>query len=265
MIATDLDGTLLDDQGRLSDRNQKALLAARERGILVVAVTARAPRGVYRHRALAASIDAAICCNGAIHYDLATATADFRHPIPVHTVRALRRRLLEAMPEAIFAVETGSNQIAQARAFRDGVHLHEPWTFTDPAADLFEGVAAVATFAVRTPGTDAASLVAEARRIDIPGVRMLHWGSHPEIEYSAASATKGAALAEWCAARGVGSEAVIAFGDMPTDVSMLAWAGRSYAVEGAHAEAVAAATCRTAAAGDDGVAQVIEAVLGDRR
>jgi HAD superfamily hydrolase (TIGR01484 family) len=260
VIATDLDGTLLH-RGELSERNQKALLAARERGVQVVAVTARAPRGVYRHPELASSIDAAICCNGAIVHDFATGTADLRHPIPIPTARALQQRLLQAIPNVRFAVETGESQTAQDPEFAVGVHLHDPWYFVDPAADLFDGIDAVATFVVRAPGLDAASLVAQARQIDMPEVRMWHWGSYPEIEYSSRPATKGLALAEWCAARGIGPESVIAFGDMPTDVSMLAWAGRSFAVADANIEALSAATDRTASCADDGVAQAIEAIL----
>jgi Cof subfamily protein (haloacid dehalogenase superfamily) len=260
VIATDLDGTLLH-RGQLSKRNQKALLAARERGIQVVAVTARAPRGVHRHPELAASIDAAICCNGAIVYDFEAGAADFRHPIPIPTARELQRRLLEAIPQARFAVETGESQIAQDPRFAVGVHLHDPWYFVDPDADLFDGVDTAATFILRAPGLDAASLLTQARRIDMPGVRMWHWGTYPEIEYSSQHATKGLALAEWCAARGIGPESVIAFGDMPTDVPMLAWAGRSFAMANANAEALAAATDHTAACAEDGVAQAIEAIL----
>ena len=54
---------------------------------------------------------------------------------------------------------------------------------------------------------------------------------------------------------------MIAFGDMPTDVSMLAWAGRSFAMADANEEALAAATDRTETCAADGVAQAIEAVL----
>lgn len=263
VIATDLDGTLLH-RGRLSERNQKALLAARERGIQVLAVTARAPRGVYRHLELAATLDGAICCNGAIGYDFASQTSDFRHPIPFATARELQRRLLDAMPKALFAIETGESQIAQDPQFEVGVHLHDPWHFIDPSADLFAPADAIATFVVRAPGLDADSLLARARTVDLPGVKMWHWGSYPEIEYSSQHATKGLALAAWCAERGIAPESVIAFGDMPTDASMLAWAGRSFAMADAHPEALAVATDRTATCAEDGVAQAIEEILGLR-
>jgi len=51
---------------------------------------------------------------------------------------------------------------------------------------------------------------------------------------------------------------VIAFGDMPNDVSMLAWAGRGIAVANAHPEVLAVADEVTASNDEDGVALVLE-------
>jgi Cof subfamily protein (haloacid dehalogenase superfamily) len=264
LIATDLDGTLLDPQGRLAERNQKALQTAREQGILTLAVTARPPRAVYRVPELAPVLDGAICCTGAIWYDTATRTAQLRHPIPLPAARELHGRLRDALPGAVFAVETGEHQVAQSTHMQRGVHLCDPWTILEPGADLFTGAETVAELVVRVPGSTGTAMHEATRHIDLPGVSLWHWGSFPEIECTAAEATKGAALAAWCAERGIGADAVIAFGDMPNDVSMLAWAGRSFAMAGAHPDAIAAATDRAAPAAEDGVAQVIEEILGLR-
>ena len=45
MIATDMDGTLLNHEGKISPENQKALRLAREKGILVVIATGRSYQG----------------------------------------------------------------------------------------------------------------------------------------------------------------------------------------------------------------------------
>jgi Cof subfamily protein (haloacid dehalogenase superfamily) len=264
LIATDLDGTLLDPQGRLSERNQKALQTAREHGILTLAVTARAPRAVYRVPELPNVLDGAICCTGAIWYDPASRTADLRHPIPLTAARDLCDRLGDALPGALFAIETGRRQVANSIHMQAGIHYGDPWTVLEPGEDLFAHADTVAELIVRVPGSTGTAMHEATRHIDAPGVRLWHWGNFPEIECTAAEATKGKALAAWCAARGIGPEDVVAFGDMPNDVSMLAWAGRSFAMAGAHAEAVAAATDRAEASADDGVAKAIEALL-DRR
>lgn len=261
LIATDLDGTLLDPKGRLSERNQKALLRAREQGLLTLAVTARAPRAVHRVPELAAVLDGAICSTGAIWYDTATQTADLRHPIPLPAARELHDRLRTALPGAAFGVETGERQVVQSAILREGVHFNDPWTVVGPEDDLFAGVETVAEIVVRVPGSTGTAMHGRVRGIDMPGVRLWHWGNFPEIECTAVEATKGAALAAWCADRGITAEEVVAFGDMPNDVSMLEWSGRSFAMAGAHPDAVAAATDRAPASAADGVAQVLEALL----
>lgn len=60
----------------------------------------------------------------------------------------------------------------------------------------------------------------------------------------------------------VAPEDVVAFGDMPNDLPMLNWAGTSYAVDNAHPDVIAAATHRAPACWDDGVAQIVERLLG---
>jgi hydroxymethylpyrimidine pyrophosphatase-like HAD family hydrolase len=78
------------------------------------------------------------------------------------------------------------------------------------------------------------------------------------LEISAAGISKATTLARLCEERGVGREAVLAFGDMPNDLPMLRWAGHSVAVAGAHPDVLAAAVEVTAANDDDGVALVLE-------
>ena len=85
------------------------------------------------------------------------------------------------------------------------------------------------------------------------------------IEISALGVDKGATLAELAADLGVAPAEALAFGDMPNDIPMLAWAGLAYAVAGGHPAALAATPNRAASLAEDGVAQVIESLLGDGR
>ena len=61
---------------------------------------------------------------------------------------------------------------------------------------------------------------------------------------------------------GVDAADVVAFGDMPNDLPMLAWAGHGVAVANAHPEVHAVADEVTATNDDDGVAQVLERLFG---
>jgi len=70
LIAIDLDGTLLDSYGQISQRNKTAIQKAREKGIEVVIAFGRNPMSV---RNLAFEVNAnnyVICGNGSLIYDL---------------------------------------------------------------------------------------------------------------------------------------------------------------------------------------------------
>ncbi|MEU3713172.1 HAD hydrolase family protein [Streptomyces catenulae] len=82
------------------------------------------------------------------------------------------------------------------------------------------------------------------------------------LEISGPGVSKARTLARCCAARGIAPEQVTAFGDMPNDMEMLAWAGASYAMANAHPDVLAVTTGRTASNNEDGVAAVIERMLG---
>ena len=78
------------------------------------------------------------------------------------------------------------------------------------------------------------------------------------LELSAAGVSKATTLARLCAELGVDAADVVAFGDMPNDLPMLAWAGTAYAVANAHPSVLAAVERRAASNDEDGVAQVLE-------
>lgn len=75
---------------------------------------------------------------------------------------------------------------------------------------------------------------------------------------SAAGATKAGALARYCEQHGIAPAHVLAFGDMPNDLPMLGWAGRSVAVANAHEDVMACVHEVTSSNDQEGVARVLE-------
>jgi hydroxymethylpyrimidine pyrophosphatase-like HAD family hydrolase len=79
---------------------------------------------------------------------------------------------------------------------------------------------------------------------------------------------KAAGVAWVADALGIDASATIAFGDDRPDIPMLAWAGRGVAVADAHPDVLEIADDVCASVDEDGVAQVLEALLSssaDRR
>src|SRR5262249_41819470 len=77
------------------------------------------------------------------------------------------------------------------------------------------------------------------------------------VEIAGAGVSKAVALAEFAASHGVAAGEVVAFGDMPNDLSMFTWVGHAVAVANAHPDVLAAADEVTASNDDDGVALVL--------
>ncbi|RDG38120.1 Cof-type HAD-IIB family hydrolase [Streptomyces corynorhini] len=265
LIATDLDGTLLHDDKSVSDRTVKALAAAEEAGIEVFFVTGRPARwmGVVSDHVHGHGM--AICANGAAVVDLHAdgkliqdRTLD--RAVALDVVRALR----DAAPGTSCAVETST-----------GIHYEPsyPRFEDDPGASLD-----TAEELLREPGAGAAGapvlkllahhpeltpdgFLALARTV--AGDRATITRSSPTalLEISGLGVSKASTLALCCAERGVSSDEVVAFGDMPNDLEMLTWAGTSYAMANAHPDVLAAASGHTATNNEDGVALVIEQIL----
>jgi hydroxymethylpyrimidine pyrophosphatase-like HAD family hydrolase len=81
------------------------------------------------------------------------------------------------------------------------------------------------------------------------------------LEISAADVTKASTLALVAAELGVAPAEVIAFGDMPNDLPMLAWAGTAYAMANAHPSVLAAVDHVAPSNDEDGVASVLTGIF----
>lgn len=261
LIATDLDGTLLRDDRSLSPRTRQTLARVEAAGVALTLVTARPPRFV---KALAEELGlhgAAICCNGALVYDIASDELLEHAPLASADACALVVALREAFPEVTFAVERGLDYGCEPAYLALG-------SLTEPQGELLAE-------AIGLCGQPVTKLIARSplRRADelfptallLAGARAVVTYSSPRfLEFSASGIDKASALARHCERLGVSSAEVVAFGDMPNDVPMLRWAGQGVAVANAHPEALAAADAITTSNMDDGVAQYLDMLLAHR-
>ncbi|MET7291798.1 Cof-type HAD-IIB family hydrolase [Streptomyces griseoloalbus] len=271
LIATDLDGTLLRDDKSVSPRTIAALAAAEEAGIEVFFVTGRPARWMDVVSDHVHGHGLAICGNGAAVVDLHGGPGAHRFV----KVRELARKnaldavrlLREAAPGTVYAVEQtfGFNQEP------DYPKLHmEVADILAPAEDLLSPDSHTAGEPVLKilayhPELDPDAFLTLARLAIGGRANVTRSSPSALLEISGPGVSKASTLALCCAERGISHEEVIAFGDMPNDVEMLTWAGRSYAMGNAHPDVVAAASGRTVANNDDGVAVVIEQLLDERR
>ncbi|PZT75387.1 MULTISPECIES: Cof-type HAD-IIB family hydrolase [unclassified Streptomyces] len=264
MIASDLDGTLLRRDGSLSPRTLRALRTAEEAGTEIVIVTARPPRFVDRLADATGLTGTAVCSNGALVYDLAGRTVVSSSALPLAVARQVAAALAAAVPGIGFALETG-NHVLYEPAYR--LRLSEDAGAELPVAslaDLWLTEAPVTKLLAWSDRLDADTLMAAAREGAGDMVQLTHSGGRGLLEISAPGVHKAGALAALCEARGIGAADVIAFGDMPNDLTVLAWAGTGYAMANAHPAVLAAIPARARTNEEDGVAQVIEHLFAER-
>ena len=126
--------------------------------------------------------------------------------------------------------------------------LKEIWT--DPAVKLL----------VRHPDIEAGLLQSQVAAI-VGDTATVTWSVSGLVGISAAGVTKASALQSLCESLDISSDDVIAFGDMPSDIPMLMWAGTSYAVANAHATVQSVAQRGAPSCADEGVAQVLARLL----
>lgn len=265
LLATDLDGTLLDADLAVSPRTRAALDAARTAGWIVVPVTARQPIGVRAIAEQAGFADWALCGNGAHGIHLGTGESLFEAHVEVAVQRVLAETLSARVPDLLFVSvrDGGATFIAQdgyARMADFSDHKREPATMGSHS--LAEVLAAPSLkFVVRHPTLDNDTLVAEIRDLGLTGFEVTHSGA-PFVEVLADGVTKAWGLEQLCAHLEIGRRDVVAFGDAPNDAEMLAWAGLGVAVANAAPVTLTAADTTTAAHTEDGVAIMIERLLG---
>lgn len=260
VIATDLDGTIVRSDGTISDRTTKALARAEEAGISVVLVTGRPPRWIAPVAEATGHHGVVICSNGAIIYDLHDERIVESFLIPSSTVVQVTEILREAMPDLGFAVETGTD-VYKTAGYHSGWDVNPDPLLPDLSLDEVTAHDAAKLLASH-PTMDVDDLLEVARPLVEHLVEPTHSNGRGLVEMGALGVSKATTLARYAAEVNAAPEQVVAFGDMPNDLPMLAWAGTAYAVANAHPLVLAAVERTAKSNDDDGVAIVIESLLG---
>ena len=258
LVATDLDGTLVRSDGTVSAYTQRVLAELDEQGVPVVFVTGRPLRwaeDVFDH---VGRHGLAVISNGALVWDVAKREAVLTRTIDPAVGVEVCELIRAAVPGSAFAVETLAG-IALEPDFHER-HPVPDGTRRGAISELFTEPAVKVLARHEELGyQEFWDRAAEA----IGDRAVITWSSTSSLlEISAAGVTKATTLAVLCTDLGIAPEEVIAFGDMPNDLAMLAWAGTSYAMADAHPTVVEAAAHLAPGHDDDGVARVLASVFG---
>lgn len=273
LIALDMDGTLLDDFGRLTRRTVTALQSASSAGHTVVLATGRPPAmAVAVARELAGTITHIVGANGSMIATFPALVDD--EPEVLHVmgftvddatryVTTLRRH----DHDFAFALATDRG-FAHEAGFADLMPAAVP---DDPVADVLAlgGTTAFKLFAFHR-SWPVQQLLERIPQLLADNPPAGGWASEPLVSHMGADAVeigpggadKRAGLQWLCALLGVDRNDVIAVGDEWNDLTMLEWAGRGVAMGNADERVRDVADETIGTNTDDGVAHFLETLVG---
>jgi Cof subfamily protein (haloacid dehalogenase superfamily) len=262
LIATDVDGTLLDPAERVTARTREAVTAARAAGVTFVLATGRPPRWITPVVEELGFAPIAVCANGAVVYDADADRIVSARTLSVEQLGQLAEIAARLIPGVGLAVErvgrsahdTATPQFVSAPGYEhawlnpDNTEVSYEDLLSAPAVKLLVRKAGMPSSQLAEKLTAHAGLLGDVTYSTDDGL----------VEISPVGISKARGVEEVARPLGITAEDVVAFGDMPNDVPMLRWAGHGVAMGNAHREALEAANEVTAPNSDDGVARVLE-------
>lgn len=265
LILTDLDGTLLDDQKRLSPANRRALERAAAQGAHVVIATGRFYPGVPQELRDLPFLRYFILLNGAKVYDKQENRVLYQAEISLERAEQVFDTLapLDMMVDC-YQNDTGLMDRRCQERLEYYIPDYESRKLVRRNRIPVENFRA----AVRAGGSTVQKIQCYFPHLELrPKVMALLSREFPELvqtislpnnlELNHPKATKGQGLLALCEALGLDAKNAVAFGDGTNDCSMLACAGVGVAMANGAPETLAAADLIAPRNTEDGVAQVL--------
>lgn len=269
LVATDLDGTFLDDNKNIPDLNLAMLDDLYARGIQFVPCSGRPLEAIPKQLTEHPSCRWISCCNGAQIYDKKSKQFVYERRITNEQACAVAKALEDLPTTTDFVCDEGiiTNKAnrhimenlpvdRRARSFSLSLRDFRETPTLELAATL-PHIIRMGTFFL-DPSIRADVLLAIAPIQGIEGT-----SSMPvNVEIACADATKGNSIAWIAQTAGIDLAQVVCFGDGENDASMLRVAGDGVAMQTAAPGAIAAANHRALSNNQAGVGAYLAQLLG---
>jgi len=252
-VVSDLDGTLLHSDGRLSPASITAIEHARSSGLFFVAATARTPRALRRIRGIE-HLGLVVCANGAVVWDPANDRICEQTTFDGAGLVAAVACCRAARPTLGWAYLTPNTMYADQTHLATRSKRHDAVLVAD-FASIGDQISVVAV-AVREAGQAAASFV-KVVASGFAGVGTPSLACSGTVDVAPLGISKATTVARVLRRFGHEPDGTVVFGDMPNDLPLFGWAGRSVATANADATVLASADEVIGHCDDDSVASAI--------
>lgn len=267
LLALDIDGTILRDDGTLSPLMLEVLQKIQnEKGVLVTLVSGRL---VSSMKELAQKLDIRIpiiSSNGAVIFDLRSGNKLFFRPIPVATAKTVLAYLEDHLPRDLLVNHENGFYINRHNSL-----LHIP----DPSPWVRERLARCTVVDRLADGVHfdplKISILEETERIPetvdrlakgFGAVLNIYASSEFSIDLNASQVSKGQTLARLAARLGIRREEIMAAGNAENDLDMIQFAGVGVAMGNAPPAVRQAADVVAGDNNEDGLALLLKDYFG---
>ena len=270
ILAFDMDDTLLDGHGKLSDGNKAAIMRTMEKGYHVVIATGRVLAALPKDVLAVEGVQYAVTSNGARITDLHTGKILFENLITPEAVDAVKPYLHDedVMLEIFFddAVYADRKDLTHLADFGRTSEKSQHYVLTtrQPVDDLLglleENKDRMENLnLIMADDEKRLRWLSEIKKI--PGVTAC--SSTPDnIEIGGLNTSKADALIELAAYLGLDKDSIMAFGDSSNDEQMVVRSGIGVAMGNSVPELLDVADYIAPTNEDDGVAYTLEHLLG---
>lgn len=263
LIAMDLDGTLNNDEKKITPRTREALMAAQSAGIRLALASARPSPGLRKERdALCMRENGGVLMayNGGRIVDAATDRVLFETCMPLEAAQEVLRAL-EKLPVTPILDDGRQFYVTD----RNGYKVDYECRNNNMSCVEVENLAEFLQFApVKIlMSVDPAAIAGVQAQIAqlLPAELAVVQTAAFYLEVIPRAIDKGRGLVQICRALGLRPAEVIAFGDAENDIPMLRTAGVGVAMGNADAAVKAAADRVTRSNNEDGIAAALEELL----
>ena len=264
LIGLDIDGTLVHDDGYLSERVAKEVQRVRSLGHEVVIATGRAAANAFPViKELGVTLSHSVCSNGAV-----TIRMDESHPKGYHLEDVktfdpaeVLGQLIRHLPNAHFAVEDIDGSYRFHKPFPS--YALGDQNVETPLEDLLHRP--VSRVVVLSPEHDVDQFLGLMEKVGLQSVSYAI-GYTAWLDIAPKGIDKGHGLEQLRQHYQIPGNRTLVMGDGRNDIEMFRWAkslgGFAYAMGQAPEEVKLEATAITSAVEQDGVAEVLEALEG---
>ena len=256
LIATDMDGTLLDENSTITPATCEAVKKAMDKGVKFILCTGRPVRGVKKYVDQLGLDCPVITYNGAVVVHSTTGEIIFSQNMDTAEARMVYETALE---KGTWFIVWSQNRLYTNRF--------------GPETDFYQNIT-----------SSQASLIEDFDSLLARGITKMLWGAEPEtldswieelktagfsettftksrryyLEFFSNRTSKAVAMEKLGEYYGIKREEMVALGDQTNDLPMIEYAGLGIAMGNAVEAVKAVAGCITAPNTEDGVAKAIE-------